>query len=146
MREQARRHGRFTGYNVDLEEDGAYPWSGEMEMLLVHGGYLSEAVFFHLASRTLVMTDLIENYERDKIAHPFFRFVIGLSGAVDPDGKMPFDLRATFFMHRKQMAEAVRRMISWQPQRIIIAHGRWYRDNAVAELQRAFRWLPGMPR
>lgn len=146
VREQARRHGRFTGYNVDLEEDGAYPWSGEMEMLLVHGGYLSEAVFFHLASRTLVMTDLIENYERDKIAHPFFRFVIGLSGAVDPDGKMPFDLRATFFMHRKQMAEAVRRMISWQPQRIIIAHGRWYRDNAVAELQRAFRWLPGMPR
>jgi hypothetical protein len=69
-----------------------------------------------------------------------------LSGAVDPDGKMPVDLRATFFMHRKQMAEAVRTMISWQPQRIIIAHGRWYRENAVAELKRAFRWLPGISR
>ncbi len=73
-------------------------------------------------------------------------FPEGLSGALDPDGKMPGDLRATFFMHRKQMAEAVRRMISWQPQRIIIAHGRWYRENAVAELKRAFRWLPGISR
>jgi hypothetical protein len=70
----------------------------------------------------------------------------GLSGALDPDGKMPGDLRATFFMHRKQMAKAVRTMISWQPQRIIIAHGRWYEDNAVAELKRAFRWLPGISR
>ncbi len=68
----------------------------------------------------------------------------GLAGAADPDGKMPLDLRSTFFMHRKQMAEAVRRMITWQPQRIIIAHGRWYEENAVAELKRAFRWLPGI--
>jgi hypothetical protein len=44
------------------------------------------------------------------------------------------------------MAKAVRTMISWQPQRIIIAHGRWYEDNAVAELKRAFRWLPGISR
>ena len=144
VRKQARSHGRFADYHVDLVEDGENPWSGEIEMLLVPGGYLSEAVFFHVATRTLVMTDLIQNYEREKIANPFFRFMTGLAGAADPDGKMPLDLRSTFFMHRKQMAEAVRRMISWQPQRIIIAHGRWYEENAVAELKRAFRWLPGI--
>jgi hypothetical protein len=146
VQEQARSNGRFADYNILLAEDGEYPWSGEIEMLLVPGGYLSEAVFFHDATRTLVMTDLIQNYEREKIANPFFRFMSRLSGAVDPDGGMPLDLRTTFFMHRKQMAEAVRRMISWQPQRIIIAHGRWYRGNAVAELKRAFRWLPGLSR
>ncbi len=26
------------------------------------------------------------------------------------------------------------------PERIVIAHGRWYRENAEAELRRAFRW------
>ena len=103
-------------------------------------------MFFHDATRTLVITDLIQNYEREKIASPFFRFMSGLSGAVDPDGRMPIDLRATFVKHRKQLAEAVRTMISWQPQRIIIAHGRWYEENAVAELKRAFRWLPGISR
>ncbi len=146
VRGQARSNGRFTDYTDNLAEDGEYPWSGEFKMLLVPGGYLSEAVFFHEATWTLVITDLIQNYESEKIASPFFRFMSRCSGAVDPDGKMPIDLRATFFMHRKQMAKAVLTMISWQPQRIIIAHGRWYRENAVAELKRAFRWLPGISR
>lgn len=146
VRAQARKNGRFADYNVDLTEEGQFPWSGELKMLLVRGGYLSEAVFFHDATRTLVITDLIQNYEREKIANPFFRFMSRLSGAVDPDGKMPVDLRSTFFMHRKKMAETVRTMISWQPQRIIIAHGRWYEDNAIVELKRAFRWLPGISR
>jgi hypothetical protein len=36
---------------------------------------------------------------------------------------------------------ALQTMIGWQPERIIIAHGRWYPKNGTAELQRAFRWL-----
>jgi hypothetical protein len=52
--------------------------------------------------------------------------------------------RLTFLGHRKQMAAAVRQMIAWEPERIIIAHGRCYEGNAVAELRRAFRWLPGV--
>ena len=144
VQKQARSNGRRADYDADLTEDGDCPWSGEIKMLLAPGGYLTEAVFFHDATRTLVMTDLIQNYEREKIASPFFRFMSRLAGAVDPDGGTPFDLRITFFMHRKQMAKAVRMMISWQPQRIIIAHGRWYRENAVPELKRAFRWLPGI--
>jgi len=144
VQQQARNNGRFSDYDADLAVDGEYPWSEELRMLLVPGSYLTEAVFFHNATRTLVMTDLIQNHERKKVANPFFRLMSRLSGAVDPDGKMPFDLRSTFFMHRKQMAEAVHTMISLQPQRIIIAHGRWYEGNAVAELKRAFRWLPGI--
>ncbi|MDP6843443.1 MAG: DUF4336 domain-containing protein, partial [Rhodospirillales bacterium] len=105
-----------------------------------------EAVFFHIETGTLVITDLIQNYESEKIANPIFRFMTRWSGAADPDGKMPIDLRSTFLLRRRQMAGAVRTMISWQPQRIIIAHGRWYETNAVVELKRAFRWLPGISR
>jgi hypothetical protein len=36
---------------------------------------------------------------------------------------------------------AVETMLAWQPERIILAHGRWYPENAQAELHRAFRWL-----
>ena len=143
---QARRNQRFADYDVDLKADGEYPWSAELKMLLVSGGYLTEAVFFHIETGTLVITDLIQNYESEKIANPIFRFMTRWSGAADPDGKMPIDLRSTFLLRRRQMAGAVRTMISWQPQRIIIAHGRWYQTNAVAELKRAFRWLPGISR
>ena len=146
VRKQARGKGRFSEYHADLAAIGDYPWAGELEMLVVRGSYLTEVVFFHGATRTLVMTDLIQNYECEKIVNPVIRFLSRLSGAVDPDGKMPIDLRSTFFGQRKQMAAAVRTMISWQPHRIIIAHGRWYEENGVAELERAFRWLPGISR
>lgn len=32
-------------------------------------------------------------------------------------------------------------MIEWNPERVIMAHGRWYEHDGVAELKRAFRWL-----
>jgi hypothetical protein len=149
VRKQARRNTRFAAYQFDLTPamamaGNASPWPDEIDMLVVPGGYLSEAVFLHRASRTLILTDLIQNYERLKIASPLFRFMSRLSGAADPDGKMPFDLRLTFFWHRKPLAAAVRQMIAWEPERIIIAHGRCYEGNAVAELKRAFRWLPGV--
>jgi len=146
VRNQAQNYNRYSRYDFDLVEGDEYPWSNELSMLIIHGSYLSEAVFFHAATRTLIVVDLIQNYERDKITNPVFRFMSWLSGALDPDGKAPIDLRMTFFLHRKKFAAAVRTMISWQPQRIIIAHGRWYRDNAVTELKRAFRWLPGISR
>ena len=31
-------------------------------------------------------------------------------------------------------------MLAWAPQRIIMAHGRWYPQDGVHELRRAFRW------
>jgi hypothetical protein len=34
-------------------------------------------------------------------------------------------------------------MIQWNPERIILAHGRRYEKNGVHELRRAFRWLLG---
>ena len=32
-------------------------------------------------------------------------------------------------------------MIGWDPERIILAHGKWYERGGADELRRAFRWL-----
>jgi hypothetical protein len=37
--------------------------------------------------------------------------------------------------------ECVRRVMGWDAEPILIAHGRWYEKDAPAELRRAFRWL-----
>lgn len=39
------------------------------------------------------------------------------------------------------MAERPDGGLGWNPERIILAHGRWYRRDGTAELRRAFRWL-----
>jgi hypothetical protein len=56
---------------------------------------------------------------------------------------MPRDMRLSFAKNKRQLREAVDTMIAWKPERIIMAHGRWYDRDGAAELRRAFRWLLG---
>lgn len=101
---------------------------------------VEEVVFFHKSSQTLILTDLIENFEPQRSSF-FWRVVHRLAGIADPDGRTPIDFRMTFTGRKKQARQCYRQMLAWQPEKIILAHGRWYATNGTAELQRAFRWL-----
>jgi hypothetical protein len=102
---------------------------------------MTEVVFFHRPTRTLVLTDLIENFERQKLASPLMRLLTRWGGVQDPDGQMPRDMRLTFARTKPQLRAAVETMVGWNPERVILAHGRWYDRDGTQELRRAFRWL-----
>jgi hypothetical protein len=122
--------------------DAAPPgWADDIGQLLIEGGLLTEADFFHRASRTLILTDLIENFEPERFSSRLYRLLVRLGGAADPDGKAPYDMRLSFWGRRKAVRAAVERMIAWAPEWIVLAHGRWYEKDGVAELRRAFRWV-----
>ena len=133
--------GRIDFPYCPLLQTCGYPWDDDIETLPVTGSYMTEFVFFHRASSTLVLTDLIENFEPSKLDSRWMRWLTRLGGVQDPHGSTPRDMRLTFSRHRPQLKSAVRTMIGWQPERIILAHGRWYERNGVKELRRAFRWL-----
>ncbi len=133
--------GRFDHFDEELADTPPAEWRGEIEHILVRGDFMTEAEFLHIASRTLILTDLVENFEPRRFASRFLRWLVRMAGCADPDGTMPVDLRATFHRHRAAMRQAVERMLAWAPDRVVLAHGRWYPDNAVLELKRAFRWV-----
>ncbi|GAA6212780.1 DUF4336 domain-containing protein [Hyphomicrobiales bacterium 4NK60-0047b] len=140
VRERAKEYKVDLSFDHDLQ-DGAEPiWEKEIDQLIAKGSKAhQEVVFFHKKSKTLILTDLIENFESKKI--PFWFRVLGkFAGIIDPDGKTPIDMRYTFFGNHKELRKAVEQMINWQPEKIIIAHGKWFEKDAVAELKRAFRW------
>ena len=139
LKEQAG--GRIDFDGIALDREAGYPWDAEIATLPVVGDFMTEVVFFHRPSGTLVLTDLIENFEPHKLGSLVMRWLTRLGGVQDPDGQMPRDLRATFARHRPQLRTAVQTMLAWRPQRIVLAHGRWYRENGTDELRRAFRWL-----
>jgi hypothetical protein len=138
IREQAGAHIGFDGLALDRER--GYPWDAAIATLPVAGRYMTEIEFFHWPSRTLILTDLVENFEPHKLGL-LMRWLTRLGGVQDPDGRMPRDLRLTFAANRRQVKAAVETMIGWNPEWIILAHGRWYERNGAAELRRAFRWL-----
>lgn len=137
-REQAK--GRIDFPARELDEPDGYPWDDTVATLPIHGSYMSEIVFFHRASRTLILTDLIENFEPEKLGL-WARLLARFGGALDPDGSMPRDMRLTYGQDKEAFRHAVQTLIAWRPERIILAHGRWYEKNGEAELRRAFRWI-----
>jgi hypothetical protein len=137
-----RRAGARLNFDCQLlDRQSGYPWDDLVATLPITGSYMTEVEFFHHPSRTLLLTDLIENFEPQKLETFGMRLLTRIGGVQHPNGSTPRDMRATFSKNRAKMKAAVERMIDWDPERIILAHGRWYDSNGRAELQRAFRWI-----
>ncbi|MFP4304477.1 MAG: DUF4336 domain-containing protein [Rhodosalinus sp.] len=131
-----RAASRGMTLRVDHGLGGPAPWSAEIDHLIVEGSAVHrEAVFFHRASRTLILTDLIENFEPARLPW-FMRPLVRLAGIAHPKGRMPPDMAATF--DKAKLRAGVERMIAWRPERLVLAHGHCFQTGAVRELERAF--------
>ena len=141
VRPRALKYEVDIAFDRDLGEVAEPEWADEVDQLIVHGSRAHvEVVFFHKASKTLILTDLIENFEKPKLPW-WLRYVIGLAGNVDPDGKAPVDMRMSFIGGKAKLRAAVQQMIDWGPEQVVLAHGRWYERDGTKELRRAFRWV-----
>lgn len=141
VRARAAGRGVEIAWDADLGPEAPEAWAGEMRQKIVTGSRLHvEVVFFHEASRTLILTDLIENFEAGRLPWPM-RALAWLGGVLHPHGGMPRDMRASFRGNRAELAAHVTEMIGWGPERVILAHGRWFAREGAAELARAFAWL-----
>ncbi len=128
----------FDGELGDAPETG---WSKEIDQLIFAGSRaMDEVVFFHKPSQTLILADLIENFDRDWFKG-WRRWIAGLAGIIAPKGKAPLDFRLSFFGRKAAARKSFARIIGWQPKHIIIAHGHCFKNNAMDELKRAFSWL-----
>ncbi|QRM27786.1 DUF4336 domain-containing protein [Microvirga sp. VF16] len=130
-------------FDRDLTDEPAEEWSGEIEQIVVPGGAgFREVAFFHRPTRTLILTDLIQNLEPEKLPLGT-RIFATLTGVKAPGGKAPAYLRLVIRLRRRAAKEAVSRIVAWSPQRVIIGHGRWFERDGTANLKRAFAWLLG---
>lgn len=138
---RAAGQGIAISFDRDLEDAPPTAWAGELDQLLFSGSrFVDEVVFFHRASRTLLLTDLIQNFEPEKLTSTQ-RFVARMGGALDPDGGTPLDFRATFIGRKEQARRHLERMLAWEPERIVLTHGRLYEEDGTSELRRTMRWL-----
>jgi Domain of unknown function (DUF4336) len=127
------------GFRIDhVLDDDSPSWGGAIAQLLVPGRFMTEAVFLHRDSRTLILTDLIENFERGRVHGWLLRLLTRIGGVLDPEGSTPRDLRVTF--QRRTVRGAVQTMLGWAPERVVMAHGRPYLQDGTAELRRALAW------
>ncbi|NNM72502.1 DUF4336 domain-containing protein [Enterovirga aerilata] len=141
LRERAQVKAAGVRLDRDLGETPPADWAGEIGQAVVPGALgFREVAFFHRPSRTLVLTDLVENLEtaRLPLGTKLFALVMGANR-----GTSPAQIRLALRLRRREAAEAVRRILAWAPERVIFAHGRVFERDGTRELKRAMAWLVG---
>jgi hypothetical protein len=126
--------------DADLSEMPPAAWEDELEHTIVRGIGFAEVDFFHRASRTLIMTDLVQNLEPDRLPAAA-RWLARLVGSAAPDGGAPFYLRLAVRAKGRSAADAAARLVALEPERVIFSHGLWFEDRGAEKLRRSLRWL-----
>lgn len=122
----------------ELEQD---PWLDEIDRVVFTGSRaFDEHVFFHRASRTAILTDLIVNLRLENQSR-IGRLVARIEGVAYPDGRTPLLYRLGM-RDKASGARSVNAMLEWGAAQAIISHGEWFRENASQELRKRFDWLP----
>jgi Domain of unknown function (DUF4336) len=135
----ARRR-RDLSFDAELGDAPDPAWTADIDQVIVHGSlFMDEVVSFHRGSRTAIVTDLIQRFDPATL-QGWRRAVMTLDGLVGANGSTPREWRLSFW-NRTAARRAKRKILDWNPERVIIAHGEWIRENGREVLERAFAWM-----
>ncbi len=139
LRDRAQVRESSVRFDAELGETPPSEWADTLDQGIVSGGAgFNEVWFFHRPTRTLILVDLIENLEPDKLP-PISRLLMQASAATD--GTTARYLRLPVRMGGAAAKEAVRAVVALAPERVIFTHGRPFESDGAARLKRGFDWL-----
>lgn len=126
----------------ELRDDAPPEWRGEIDQVRVEGSFaMTEVLFFHRASRTCLVGDLIQKHDRRAMSR-WQRWVMQTDGLVGANGSTPREWRWSFF-DRTRARSAISHALAWAPDRLVIAHGACKMQNGKTELSASLEWLLG---
>ncbi|MEX3007105.1 DUF4336 domain-containing protein [Hoeflea sp. TYP-13] len=130
-------------FEKPLEDACPAEWEGAFDQVWFRGSrVMDEIVFFHRGSSTAILADLSENFSDEFIRNNWIwwqRWIAPMWGIVEGKGYAPLEWRLSFF-DRASTRNAVQRVLTWNPERVIMAHGEWQSSEGRRFLEKAFHW------
>jgi hypothetical protein len=126
-------------FTATLGNDPVPAWAGQLDQFWCDGSaLLNEVVFFHRASRTLILTDLAFNIQRSESI--LSRILLTLDGAYGRFGGSHI-AKLIFLASRSKWRAAIDRILEWDFDRIVVAHGDIVPTGGKRLMRDAFRYL-----
>jgi hypothetical protein len=126
---------RITG---ELGDESQNEWRGEIEQHLFRGApRLNEVVFFHPATRTLVLTDLAFNISKNAAKRSPLFYGLWDVGHFGPHRFV----RLRGIRDRPAAGASVERILRWDFDRIIVSHGDVLESGGYEQFASAFAFL-----
>jgi hypothetical protein len=135
----ARRKPALRFY-AELGDEPDPSWQEEIDQVVFRGSFaMAEVMFFHRASRTAIVGDLIQRFPEASISG-WKGVVLRLGGLVGECGSTPRDWRASFLRHGPARA-ARQKVLGWGPERLLIAHGSCAQTGAAEIISASLNWI-----
>lgn len=129
---------RDVRFGAELSDTPHPDWAGALEQHLVRGmPRLNEVVFFHAASRTLVIADLAFNFGPD--GSWWFALLMRLNGAWGRFG--PSRFCRLLMKDKAAVRGSLDRILQWDFDRVLVGHGHNLDANAKPVFRGAFAFL-----
>jgi hypothetical protein len=133
--ERKRPDLEFAGVLCD---EAPAEWKDEVEQILFRGRpYENEVVFLHRQSRTLILCDLAFNFG-PRAAAPT-RLLMRLLRSYGRFG--PSRLDPLLIRDRRAAQQSLRRILAWDFDRIVVAHGEVLESGGREALREGYSWL-----
>lgn len=124
-------------YNT-LTSEAPAAWAADLEQVHVEGApALEETVFFHPATRTLLLTDLCFNMMHSDSL--ITRIVMRIMGGYGHFG--PSRLAKSFMKDKAAVKRGIERILQWDFDRVTVTHGEVLETNGRAMFKQAYAWL-----
>ena len=125
-------------FHGEIDDDAPPEWAGQIEQHLFRGApSMNELVFFHPASKTLLLTDLAFNVPKgatDKAR--FFYWLVGAEGRFGPHRGARFLIR-----DRAAAKASLARILEWDFARVTVTHGEVLENSGPPKMKEAFAFL-----
>ena len=125
-------------FEAVLTDEAPEEWRGKVDQTFFRGRpYENEVVFFHRASRTLVLCDLAFNFGPGAAAPTrLLMRLIRSYGRLGPSTLDPLLIR-----DRRAARESLERILAWDFDRVIVSHGDVLESGGRETLRRGYSWL-----
>ncbi|HEX2594508.1 MAG TPA: DUF4336 domain-containing protein [Rhizomicrobium sp.] len=130
-------------FHEALTDNPPPAWGADIDQAWFRGSFaMDEIVFLHHPSATVIVADLIQTFGEDFLRKywGWLGFLARLDGLSKDRAMAPLEWRLSF-LNRAPARRARDKILHWDCQRVIVAHGEWPRTNGHAFLAKSFRWL-----
>ena len=125
-------------FNGELGDEPQTEWRGQIEQHLFRGAPpLNEVVFFHPATRTLILTDLAFNMSKEASKGSRLFYWLWDVGHFGPHRFV----RLRGIRDRRAARESIEKILSWNFDRVIVSHGEVLETDGYNQFAAAFAFL-----
>ena len=123
-----------------LADEPRVEWRGDIEQQRIRGmSMLNEVAFFHPASRTLILTDLVFNVPADRPwGIPILSGLLGVGGRLGPSR-----LGRWLIRDKPATRASLGQIMRWDFDRVIVAHGDIIESGGHKKVRDAFGFILG---